>query len=78
MASSHNPLKRIRGTAKGVAYTGFASHLKCQFGPVIVIAENLEALEVVSRKMEELKAHHVFDPDICPEVAVFQLTDVEA
>lgn len=78
MADHHNPLKRIKGTAKGVAYTGFASHWKCHFGPVIVIAENLGALEVVSQKMQELKAHQKFNDDLCPQVAVFQLTDVEA
>lgn len=78
MASNHNPLSRIKGTAKGVAYTGVVSQWKCHFGTVIVIAENYEALEIASRKLEELKVHEVFKPALCPQVAVFQLTDVEA
>lgn len=77
MAIVHNPLKRIRGTAKGVAYTGLATHWKCEFGHVIVIANDLPSLEAVARQMQELKPHQTFEPDLCPKVACFQMTDVK-
>lgn len=77
MADNNNPLKKVRGAAKGVAYTGMATHWKCRFGYVIIITENAEALLTAGQKMLELKAGQVFNPELCPEVAVFQMTDAE-
>lgn len=71
------PLKKIKASAKGVAYTGLATHWKCQFGYLILIAENTDALAIAGQKMEALKAHQEFDPELCPEVAVFKMTDVK-
>lgn len=77
MAGTNKPIKRVKATASGVAYTGVATHWNCHFGPVIIIAENKEALATVAQKMEQLKAWQVFERDLCPQVAVFQLSDVE-
>lgn len=75
MGTDRKPIRKVRASAKGVAYTGIASHWRCSFGDVIVIAENLEAVEEVSKKMQELKPHQEFEPELCPQVAVFQMTD---
>jgi hypothetical protein len=76
--SMHKPtLKKIRGSAQGVAYTGLATHWACEFGRVIIIANDLQSLEAVARKMQELKPHQTFEPDLCPKVACFQMTDVK-
>lgn len=71
------PLKKAKATAKGVAYTGLATHWKCRFGHLIIIAQTTDALAKAGQKMAPLNAHQVFDPALCPEVAVFQMTDVE-
>lgn len=76
MTTYSQPIKKIRGSAKGVAYTGLATHWKCDFGHVIIIANDLKTLEEVARKMQELKRDQTFEPDLCPQVAVFQTSDV--
>lgn len=77
MADVHKPIEKIRGKAAGIAYTGIATNWKFSFGNVIVIAENYEALAIACQRIEERKDLQVSDPELCKQVAVFQMSDVE-
>lgn len=77
MEAMRKPIKKVRASTSGIAYTGIGTLWNCSFGTVIVVAENEEALATACLRMEERKEHQVFDPEACKEVAVFNLADLE-
>ena len=77
MSGTHEPVKKIRAKAAGIAYTGIATNWRFSFGDVIIIAASHEAVATVSLALEERKEWKTIDPGLCKEVAIFQMSDVE-
>jgi hypothetical protein len=77
MAGTHKPIQKTQGKAKGVCYAGIGTNWNFIFGNVIIIAENAEVLATACLMLEERPDHQKVKPEMCKEVAVFQMSDVE-
>jgi len=62
-------LKKTKRAAEGIAYEGVAAHWRTEVGDVIIVAENMSALDAVCQLIDP---RH-FDPEIAREVGVFKL-----